>query len=289
MTPVDLEIPVRDDATELRTFRRGDRVIDLLRDAGIRFEGKNVVDLGAGFGSLSIAAARAGANVVAVDVHAQRLGEIAARADAQGASVRVLRANLVEGVPGVCDADIALLIGVVEYAGLWDDQAPVADLQRRVFKTAFDCLRPGGQLVFASKNRLWPRFFVKDANTGQPLVNALPRRLANRVSLRLDGVPYRHHVHSPRFWGRAMHEVGFGSVDCFFPFLSYQLPLRLARRPTLEDMRLARARIETEEELACAWGTIGSLRAGLMVGCATLRLPISHSVVAVATKQTATS
>jgi len=284
---MDPEVPVRDDATELPTFRRGERVIDLLKDAGIGFEGRNVVDLGAGFGSLSIAAARAGANVVAVDVHTRRLGEIAARADAQGAPVRVIRANLLEGVPGVRDADIALLIGVVEYAGLWDNQASVAALQRRVFKTAHDCLRPGGQLVFASKNRLWPRFIVKDVHTGQAFVNALPRRVANHVSLRLDGVPYRHHIHSPRAWGRAMHEVGFDSVDCFFPFLSYQLPLRLARRPTLEDMRLARACVETKEELANAWGTIGSLRAALMVACASLRLPISHSVVAVATKQVA--
>jgi SAM-dependent methyltransferase len=284
-TSEPLEIPVRDDATELRTFRRGERVIDLLREAGIDVAGKNVVDLGAGFGSLSIAAAKAGAkNVVAVDVHAVRLEAIAARAEAQGVGVRVHRANLLESVVDVRDADVALLMGVVEYAGLWDRDAPVRELQRRVFKTAFDCLGPGGHLVFASKNRLWPRFVVKDANTGQPLVNVLPRCLADRLSLRLAGVPYRHHIQSPRSWARAMREVGFDSVDCFFPFLSYQLPLRLSRHPALSDLRLARARIQTTEEYDCAWGRLGSLRAAFMVGCAALRLPIAHSLVAIAAK-----
>lgn len=281
-----LEIPARDDVTELRSFRRGERFIKLLEDVGVDVAGQNVVDLGAGFGSLSLAAAKAGAqNVVAVDVDAGRLQAVAVRAAAQEAEVQVLRANLLEGVPEVRHAHVALLVGVVEYAGLWDRSAPVRELQRRVFKTAFDCLLPGGHLVFGSKNRLWPRFVVKDANTSQPLVNVLPRRIADRLSLRLAGVPYRHHIHSPRSWAKALGEVGFDPVDCYFPFLSYQLPLRFAGRPSCSDLRLARAQLQTREDYESAWGRLGSLRAALMIGSATLKLPVSHSVVAVATKR----
>ena len=43
--------------------------------------------------------------------------------------------------------DVALLIGVVEYAGLWSLDEPVSLLQRRVFETAFQMLAPGGTVV----------------------------------------------------------------------------------------------------------------------------------------------
>lgn len=283
----EIDIPVRDDAAQLHTFARGDRVLDCFGDIGIDVANKAVVDLGAGYGSLSIAAAKAGAtSVAAVDIYPERLAAIAARAKEQGAIVGVVEANLLDGVPEVRDADLVLLIGVVEYAGLWERHTDVRALQRRVFQTAFDCLKPGGQLVFASKNRLWPRFILRDANTRLPLVNVLPRKLADLMNVRLTGEPYRHHIHSPRGWSALIEAAGLEPAAYYLPFLSYQLPLQLSRRPKLSDIRRARARIQTREEFELSWGGAGWVKALLMVICGALRLPVAHSVIVVARKPT---
>lgn len=280
-----LEIPVRDDGVELVTLDRGARVLAAFEEVGITVKDKDVVDLGAGFGSLALAAASAGARaVMAVDVHPDRLAAIERKAAAAGVVVTTREANLLEPWDHNRTADVAFLIGVVEYAGLWDLDAPVETLQRRVFETAFDALRPGGTLVFASKNRLWPRFIWRDANTGQPLLSALPRNLADSLSQRFSGEAYRHHIHSPSRWSELVRGVGFTDVEVYLPYLSYQFPLKLVRRGSFHAQREARSRVDSGEEFRVAWGRLGSGRASIMSLAAAFGFPVSHGVFVIATK-----
>jgi SAM-dependent methyltransferase len=281
----DLEIPVRDDATELTTFERGPRVLGSLRGIGVNVAGADVIDLGAGFGSLSLASAREGAkSVLAVDVNPARLAAIDARAAALGLDVATVQANLLEPWSPRGIADIAFLIGVVEYAGLWDPSRPVRTLQRDVLRSAVDALRPGGLLVFASKNRLWPRFVVRDSNTGLPLVNALPRPAADRVARKLRGVPYRHHIHSPRAWSQLIREAGIADTRHFVPYLSYQFPLRLVERGSFRDQRAAARAIHGPEERRVAWGRYGALKAAITSTAGIAGAPVAHGVFVIGTK-----
>ena len=280
-----LEIPARDDVAELETFHRGDRMMAALREIGVEVAGKRVIDLGAGYGSCAIAAASAGAaSVLAVDIHQDRLDVIAARANERGVEVEVRRSNLLHAETLGGEADVVFLVGVVEYAGLWDPGKPVSALQERVFATAYKSLREGGQLVFGSKNRLWPKYVVKDVNTGQPVVNVLPRQVADWLSLRMSGERYRHHIYSPAGWAKLMQQAGFGRVQWFSPFLSYQFPLNIVSRPTARHVREIRRSLSNPEEGKVAWGRLGTARASLMVVSSTVGLPVAHSVVAIATK-----
>ena len=234
---------------------------------------------------MSLACAEAGAtDVLAVDINQARLDAIACRGVASGVHVRTHLANLLEPWAGPTDADIAFLVGVVEYAGLWDESAAVGDLQLAIFRAAFDSLTPGGLLVFGSKNRLWPRYLLKDANTAQPLVNALPRARANQVSQWLSGKPYRHHIHSPDGWAALMVSAGFDAVDTYVPFFSYQFPLKLVQRPSLQDVRDIRRIPMSTEQRAVAWGRAGFIRAGITVGAGVLGLQIGSSTVVIARK-----
>lgn len=280
-----LEIPVRDDAREFSTFERGPNVLRALGGLGLSVERKRVVDLGAGYGSLSIACLKAGAtDVLAVDIHPERLDAIAARGRAAGVEVRTRRANLLDPWATTEAADIAFLIGVVEYAGLWSLAANVADLQRSVFGAAYDALKPGGRLVFGSKNRLWPRFVFKDVNTGQPLVNVLPRRAADRLSRRLSGKPYRDHIHSPRGWAQLMETAGFEDVQTYVPYLSYQFPLEIVRAASFGDIPRVRRIPATTEERRVAWGRLGVVKAVVMAAAGTAGIQMGHSTIAIASK-----
>jgi SAM-dependent methyltransferase len=122
----------------------------MLDTAGVQ-EGARVLDIAAGSGGQSIAAARRGATVLATDISSNILDEAAAAARAAGvASVatRVMDGESLDVEPGSFDAAISRL-GLMY---LPDKQAALLEAAR--------ALRPGGRyaaLVFAEPDR--NRFF----------------------------------------------------------------------------------------------------------------------------------
>jgi SAM-dependent methyltransferase len=278
-------IPARDDAKELAHFRRAQRFLDLLSTIGVTVRGRRVADLGTGYGSIAIECARAGAaNVVALDADAERVAEVQGRARTAGVLVDTRQANLLSPPADVSTADVAFLIGVVEYAGLWDEGQPVRALQRRVVSTAHAALREGGTLVFGTKNRLWPRFVIDDVHTHLPFVNVLPRGAADRVSRALTDGPYRHHLHSPGGWAKLVTEAGFREVRLYVPYFSYQLPILITERPSLRLVTTVGTMHLAPEDDAAARGSLWLIKALLMGVAGHLRLPLSHSVLVIARK-----
>jgi 2-polyprenyl-3-methyl-5-hydroxy-6-metoxy-1,4-benzoquinol methylase len=188
-------IPARDDATEFPEFDRGTRFLGVLEEIGVGVAGRTVADLGTGFGSTALAAARAGATrVLALDANEERLAVVVERAARGGLDVEVVRGNLLAPPVMAASVDVAFMVGVIEYAGLWGENSPVADLQRQVLSGAWRMLRPGGVLILATKNRLWPKYAVSDPHTRQVGVNVLPRRWAVALWRRRAHQPYRHHI-----------------------------------------------------------------------------------------------
>jgi SAM-dependent methyltransferase len=278
-------IPALDDATDYSDVDRGSLFLGALEQVGLSVVGATVADLGTGFGSIAIAAAKRGARSVwAVDADPDRLRVVLSRARAAEVELETVEGNLLDLSASLRQADIAFLIGVVEYAGLWDSESSVDDLQQRVLRTAFDALRPGGVLIVASKNRLWPRFFLKDAHTGRPLVNFLPRRWADFVSRTKGGRPYRHYIHSPRQWARMLQGAGFSSVTCFYPYFSYQFPLFLVTRPSLGAIVQVRIRLRSIGDTRAAGGRFWGLKAAMMALGGVAHVPLSHGVILVARK-----
>lgn len=277
-------VPACDDAAETTGFTRGSRFLRLLSDIGTPIAGRRLVDLGTGYGSLAIAAAAAGAEVTAVDANPARLRVVRERARELGLALELREANLFELPWDREGADIAFLIGVVEYAGLWEQQRSVGDAQRLILRAAYRELRPGGRLVFGSKNRLWPRFAVADVHTGQPLVNALPRSLADLLSQQLNGRPYRHHIHSPDKWQQLIRDVGFRTTQLYFPYFSYQFPVLLSQRLDWQAIRTIQAFDLEEPEASVSLGRHWLAKSIIMALSGGLRLPVSHSVLIVAEK-----
>lgn len=278
-------IPARDDASEFTTFQRGRRFLSLLEGLGVTVRDRRVVDLGAGYGSIAIAAAQAGAaSVVACDVNTDRLRAVAQRAACAGVEVETRRENLLLPSHRIPPADVALLIGVVEYAGLWETDVPPEELQTRVFQTAYSALSSGGVLVFGSKNRAWPRFLLKDIHTGQPLVNSLPRTLADVLSRRIDGRPYRHHLHTPRGWSGLLRAAGFRKLTIYHPYFTYQFPVKLVERPSFRAiLDLRKLRLHRDEH-AVAMGPLWFPKALFMALSAMARVPLSQSLIITAEK-----
>lgn len=127
-----------------------------------------VLDVGAGTGFLSLAAARLGHDVTALDVSSRMLGQLAAAAAREGLAVRTVCGPADEPPGGPFDA-------VVERLALWTLPDPGAALAAWRGVTA-----PGGRLVVVES--LW---------TGGSLGDALRRRARDLLNSRRAG--RQHH------------------------------------------------------------------------------------------------
>lgn len=126
-------------------------------------EGKRVLDLGCGAGHASVAFARAGAKVIAVDPSAEQVEATRQAADAAEVRVEVQHANL---------AELAFVRGEVDAVYAAYALAEVPDLDR-VFRQVHRVLRPEAPLVFSLPH---PAFtmFVAGPTELQPSAGSPP-------------------------------------------------------------------------------------------------------------------
>jgi 2-polyprenyl-3-methyl-5-hydroxy-6-metoxy-1,4-benzoquinol methylase len=173
----------------------------LARSGHTDLQGLRVVDLGCGFGSLSLALAARGASVVGIDPNVDRI-QVGARVAAAFGLDATFRGGTLQAPnlePGTFD--LVVINNALCYL------IPRPD-RRRALVSAGTALVPGGWIVLRDPNRAHPR----DVFTGLPLVQRLPPAVTARL-LRLFGV-HRSHVRltTPRVARRQLRRVGFVNV-----------------------------------------------------------------------------
>jgi SAM-dependent methyltransferase len=150
---------------------RGRLLLRLLADCGAGpVAGSRLLDLGAGFGALSLYFAHLGADVTAVDPNRERLGVTAKLARAHQLQVETVSASA---------ASLPLADGAFEFVVANNSLCYLVDpeLRRLALAEVRRVLAPGGWLVMRDPNRLTPR----DPFTSLPLLTLLPPRLIRPV------------------------------------------------------------------------------------------------------------
>jgi SAM-dependent methyltransferase len=192
-------------------------------------EGHTLVDVGCGYGGLSIAWARLGGRAVAIDAHPENLRIIKKRlqsGEVPDASSVVPATGSALDLPvasGTCD--YVLMSGVLEWVGFSRLEDSVRNAQLAALSEALRVLKPGGTLLVGTKNRLFPRYAWRDAQVGLPLTNLLPRRAADYVCRWTRGYSYRGYVYSYWGWTELLKAAGYESVRVRVPLFTYQYPL----------------------------------------------------------------
>jgi len=146
---------------------RGGLVVDLL-STQIDVRGKQVLDIGCGEGGTSIALAKRGACVTAIDNNPKRINKLKnglwIRNGNSGIQLMVMNAEVLNFDDQVFD--VVILQDVIEHTAN----------RGRVIGEIARVLKPGGVLYLSTPNRLSPLNLMFDPHWGLPLISVLPRK-----------------------------------------------------------------------------------------------------------------
>jgi SAM-dependent methyltransferase len=187
------------DTNSVLAAGRGRLLLRLLAEQGAGpVAGRRVLDLGAGFGALSLYCAHLGAEVVAVDPNGERMQVAVAIARNRALSVSAIVA-CAQSLP-LPDASFDVVLANNSLCYLVEDRE-----HRLALREIHRVLRPGGWLVIRNPNRLHPR----DQFTGLPLLSLLTPGLARRVTGALGRHRSEVRLHSPGGAVRQLRRAGF--------------------------------------------------------------------------------
>jgi ubiquinone/menaquinone biosynthesis C-methylase UbiE/O-antigen/teichoic acid export membrane protein len=178
---------------------RGRLLLRLLAQEGMgSIAGLRVLDLGAGFGALSLYFAHLGAEVVAVDPNEQRMRVAEAIARRHGLSLSTAAAHA-QALP-FPDASFDVVVANNSLCYIVGEQ-----LHDEAMREIHRVLRPGGWVVMRNPNRLHPR----DQFTNLPLLPLLPHALAHRTTRALGRHRSQVQLRSPGAAVRTLRHAGF--------------------------------------------------------------------------------
>ena len=183
--------------------RRGGPLVTMLgeRLGGRSLEGVSLLDLGCGFGALSVFFAANGAHVTAVDPNVSRFEVGTAVAHRHGLAVQFVEGRMERLPLADADFDLAVQNNSLCYVTGHRERALAMSETLRV-------LRPGGVLISRNPNRWHP----VDLFTGLPLVHLLPPARAAAVSARLGRRRSMAVAVSPLRLRRELRAAGFEDV-----------------------------------------------------------------------------
>ncbi len=205
-------------------IKRGDMMLEALEKEADIVSGKTILDLGCGYGGISIAFKKKAHSVYSVDIDADRLTVLSNRIQSDNISgIFLVKAECVK-LP-FCDNtfDIVVFNGVLEWVG-YEKVADPRSLQRIALSEIFRVLKSGGILYLATENRFYPVNFFKDPHTRVPFVAFLPFSFSNFISKVLTKKPYQTPIYSYRGIKQLIEFSGFSKLSIFSALLSYQYP-----------------------------------------------------------------
>lgn len=187
--------------------------------------GGRVLDFGCGYGATSRALAHMFDEVISLDGSEGRIRllNIACRQDCIENVTTVCHSD-VERLPFADESfDAVVLVGVFEYLPLVMPSLHVEEAHRRSLRSFWRILKPGGQLLLATKNRFgWNYLLGAPDHSGIRFAPALPRWMVDVRSRWSGRGPYRIINYSDNGYRRLVSSTGFDQVRLFWPVPGYQ-------------------------------------------------------------------
>ncbi len=184
-----------------------------------------VLDLGSGFGGISLALSQRAGKVVAMDCSLKRLKLLDIRVKQEG----------IDNIVPVCGGDsmrlpfpdksfdLVVLNGVLEWLAIFNPNDNPRDVQLAKLKDIHRILKDNGSIYIGIENRIGYVYFLggKDHNNIR-FTNLMPRWMANMYSKIRLGQPYLTYTYSISGYKRLLRESGYSCVDIYATIPSYR-------------------------------------------------------------------
>jgi SAM-dependent methyltransferase len=192
-------------------------------------ENTRVLDLGCGWGAVTLSIARKSANVFGADATLETLRFLKLRAAQEGLNnLNLVRLNPFDFHPFPFKDnffEIVILNGVLEWIGNYKMDLKPDKLQLNALKEVQRIMKPGGSLYIGIENRWGFGMFLggKD-HSGKAYTSIMPRFLANVYTKTTMNKPYRTYTYSHIGYSKLLKKAGFKNVEFFMPMESYRFP-----------------------------------------------------------------
>jgi hypothetical protein len=185
----------------------------------------SVLDIGSGWGQIArpLAACRP---VVALEPVAERLAFIRVAAKQEGVHdhMAFVESDYFE-IEFSTRFSAICAIGVLEWAGAFQDKVDPQERQRTFLRKARSELAEGGSLILGIENRLGLKYLLgcPDDHLGVPHVACLPAELARRRWQEASGHPLQSFTYSLSELAAMLRAAGFKQIEFFAAFPDYKL------------------------------------------------------------------
>jgi ubiquinone/menaquinone biosynthesis C-methylase UbiE/aminoglycoside phosphotransferase (APT) family kinase protein len=190
-------------------------------------ENASVLDIGCGWGNLSLSLARNFTAVYALDLVPERAAMASIRAREAGlTNVTALAGGNAAHLPFPdASLDVVVLNGVLEWVPVsLPDIADPREAQLRLLREIARVLKPDGEVYIGIENRLGYRYFLgkPDEHSKLKYTTLLPRSWANRYALAKRREPYRTYTYSWRGYRKLLRDAGFTTAKFYCPYPEYR-------------------------------------------------------------------
>nr|MDQ2933239.1 methyltransferase domain-containing protein [bacterium] len=187
-----------------------------------------ILDVGSGFGNITIPLAKHHTHVVAVDGSLPLLEYSRVRAESEGLSnIDYIQVDPLENInlpfkPKSFDAII--LNGVLEWVGPARTDKSPRDLQLEFLKQLRSLLKDDGILYIGIENRMFPGWLGRDPHSKLKGTTIMPRFLANMYAKRKGQKDYRTYIYSSIGYIKLLRQSGFPLTKFYYPYTTYREP-----------------------------------------------------------------
>jgi ubiquinone/menaquinone biosynthesis C-methylase UbiE len=202
--------------------------------------GCKILDLGAGWGSLSIHFAKRypTSTIYAFDKTLERLLflQVVREQEALG-NIRIARVDATDIPLKNASMDIVILIGVLEWVGVSNPNLPPRRAQELVLSEVKRVLKQDGKLVIGIENRYGFQYLLgRREHSGIRFGSIMPKKLVNVYTKTRYHKEYRTYIYSYGEYKNLLEGLGFKKLRFYAAFPDYRLPVYISDKDGIKEI-----------------------------------------------------
>jgi len=244
---------------------RGEKIFQLMDKFNSEFKKSLILDLGCGYGGISLFLAKKAESVIGVDINRESINVAHLRTKiSRGASFSTILSSATNVPLKEASVDFVLINGVLEWIPCSKPYQDPMSTQLEALGEVKRVLKRRGRMLLAIENRYYLRYWLgsKDTHSGLRFVPILPRKVADMVSIVIKGKRYLNRTYSYFELKNILKKLGLTTVKVYMGIPDYVFPEEIVGIDDKEEMRKKISSVRQRGSRRVVWGMLTKM--GLM-------------------------